>query len=148
MSIRDETTQVPIATKDSSRRLKRTAVVIEAAVIAVLIWAAAVPLAGVDLRVTTGGTVQTIGPVQILVMALLAGAAAWVVLAVAEKVSRRPRRIWFPAAATAGVVSLAGPLFSGASMAAMLVLLGLHVAVGGILTVGLLAVAGPRQSSQ
>ncbi|GAB3269849.1 DUF6069 family protein [Arthrobacter pigmenti] len=145
MSIRNETTQVPIAGQSGSRRLKRAAIVVEAAVIAVLFWAAAVPLAGVELQVITGGTVQTVGPVQILVVALLAGAAAWAALAVVEKSSRKPLRIWFPLAETFGVASLAGPLFNAGSTAAMLTLLGLHIVVGGILTVGLPTVAGFRQ---
>lgn len=145
MAIRNETTQVPIASKSSSRRLKRTAIVVEAAVIAMLFWAAAVPLAGVELQVTTGGAAQTVGPVQILIVALLAGTAAWAVLAVVEKLSRKPRRLWFPVAATVGVASLAGPLFSAGSTIAMLVLLGLHIVVGGILALGLPAVTGTRQ---
>lgn len=145
MTIRHETTQIPIQAKRGSRRLKRTAVVVEAAVLAVLIWGAAVPLAGIELEVATGGTVQTVGPVQILIVALLAGAAAWAVLAVVEKTSRKPLRIWVPIAATVGAASLAGPLFSAGSTDSMLVLLGLHVAVGGILTVGLPAVAGSGQ---
>lgn len=145
MSIRNETTQVPIATKSGSHRLKRAAIVAEAAAIAMLFWAAAVPLAGVELQVITGGTAQIVGPIQILVVALLAGAAAWAALAIVEKTSRKPLRIWFPLAATFGVVSLAGPLFSAGSTAAMLALLGLHVVVGGILTVGLPTVAGSRQ---
>lgn len=145
MTIRNETTQSPIATKSGSGRRKRAAIVVEAAVAAVLFWAAAVPLAGVELQVATGGTAQTIGPVQILIVALLAGAAAWTALAVVEKTSRKPLRIWFPLAAAFGVASLAGPLFSAGSTAAMLALLGLHIVVGGILTVGLPTVAGSRQ---
>ncbi|HET7414941.1 MAG TPA: DUF6069 family protein [Arthrobacter sp.] len=148
MTIGNETTQIPFATRSSSRRLKRAAIVVEAAVIAVLVWAAAVPLAGVELVATTGGAVQTVGPAQILVVALLAGAAAWAVLAVVEKASRKPRRIWFPLAATFGLASLAGPLFNAGSTAAMLVLLGLHILIGGILTVGLPVVAGSRQPRQ
>lgn len=121
---------------------------IEAALAALLVWAVAVPLAGVGLQVTYAGTVQTTGPMQILLVALLAGIVAWAVLAGIEKSSRTPRRIWFPAAATVGVASLAGPLFGAASAPAMLILLGLHLVVGGILTVGLPAVAGPRKPRQ
>lgn len=115
----------------------RALAVLGAAAAALAIWAIADPLAGIDLTVRTDGTTQPVGPVSTFTSALLAGLAAWALLAVLERVVRRPRRTWTINALVALAVSLAGPLIGGAATTATVILVGMHLAVGAVLLVAL-----------
>jgi hypothetical protein len=117
-------------------RIRRLLVVIAAALAAFLVWAAAAPLAGIDLVVDQGGSRQTVGPAVVVLASLAAGFAAWGLLAVLEKYTARAGLIWTIIAAAVLVCSLPGPL-AAVTGAATLVLMGMHVVVGGVLIAGL-----------
>jgi hypothetical protein len=113
-----------------STSLRRSAgVVAIAAVVALVIWAA-VRLLGIDLTIETG----TVGPVDVVVAAVVAGLAAWAVHQVLARRARTAR--WWPfVGSTALAISILGPsyLADGAAGAA---LISMHLAVGFILIMG------------
>jgi hypothetical protein len=98
-----------------------------------LLWS----VRGRDLDVRQGDTVQTVGPVAVVVTALLAGLAAWALLAVLERTTRRPVLTYRIIATLMLLISLAGPLSSGIGGAVKLALIGLHLTVGLALIIGL-----------
>ena len=116
-------------------RVRRLTAVIAAAGAATAVWAVAGPLAGVQLmaRTSAHAPAQQIGPASVIAVSLLAGLAAWALLAVLERHARHPRRTWTVVAATALVISLAGPLTAGRGLATVTALCCLHLAVGAVL---------------
>lgn len=102
-------------------------------------WLAAVPFAGIDLAAqpVPGSAIQPVGPVSVVVSALAAGLVAWAARAVLDRAGTRGRTIWTGIAAVALLVSLAGPLGAGATMAAGIVLASMHVVVGATLIAAL-----------
>ncbi|MFD6948597.1 hypothetical protein A6A08_18245 [Nocardiopsis sp. TSRI0078] len=132
------TTTAPVTSGTSSRPTARRALTVAAAVLAPLfLWALTVPLAGVELTALPGGEPRAVGPVAVAVAGLVFGLAAWALLAVLERTVRRPGRVWTVVAFSVLVLSLAGPVTSGAEPAAVLVLAGMHVLVGAVLILGL-----------
>ncbi|BBH69817.1 hypothetical protein ACTI_65020 [Actinoplanes sp. OR16] len=119
------------------RRTGRAITVAAGAAGALLLWAVNVPWGGLDLTVRQGGAVQEIGPVAVVVTALLAGFAAWGLLAVLERLSARPVPTYRIIASILLVISLAGPLGSAIGLSSTLVLVGMHVTVGAALIIGL-----------
>ncbi|MFC8733080.1 DUF6069 family protein [Luteimicrobium sp. NPDC057192] len=110
-----------------------------AAAAALLLWTLVVPVGGLDLRAGgagtgSGGDAPTVGPVNVLFIAVVAGMAAW---AVAAWLRRRggSRRAWFGVATAVLAASLAGPV-SASTLASGVVLVAMHVVVGGILALG------------
>jgi hypothetical protein len=110
-----------------------------ATVAALLLWTLVVPVGGLDLRAGgagtgSGGDAPTVGPVNVVFVAVVAGMAAW---AVASRMRRRgvPRRAWLWLAGGLLVASLAGPV-SASTLASGVVLVGMHVLVGGVLALG------------
>ena len=110
-----------------------------AAAAALLLWTLVVPVGGLDLRASgagtgSGGDGPTVRPVNVLFIAFAAGMGAWFV---ASRMRRRgvPRRAWFGVTIAVLAVSLAGPV-SAATFASGVVLVGMHVLVGGILALG------------
>jgi hypothetical protein len=130
------------ATSRSHIRARRLAVISAAAAV---VWAAAGPLAGIRLaaRVGADAPAQQIGVASVITVSLLAGLAAWALLAVLEIRSRHPRRAWTIAAASVLVVSLTGPLSSGGGAATIAALACLHLAAGGVLILALRRTARP-----
>lgn len=121
-------------------RMKRLIMVVGAAVASLVLWIAAVPVGGVDLDVRQGQSIQTVAPAMVLTSGLAAGFAAWALMALLERWTNRPVRIWTITAATVLAVSVLGPL-GGIGAAAKLVLLAMHAVVAAILFVGLTRVA-------
>ncbi|WP_329239504.1 DUF6069 family protein [Actinoallomurus sp. NBC_01490] len=119
----------------SVRRLFLTVIGAPAAALAV--WALAVPLAGTTLTVRAGGGERTVGPVSVVPASLLAGLAAWALLAVLERSATRPGRTWTIIALAVLVLSLTGPLGGEAGAATTLVLVLLHLTVAAVLVAGL-----------
>lgn len=74
------------------RRLFRAATVALAIVLPLLVWAIAVPLAGLELVAGSGPTAQAVGPASIVSAVLVAGLAAWGVLALLERFTTRSGR--------------------------------------------------------
>jgi hypothetical protein len=110
---------------------RTTGVVAAAAAAALVIWAVA-RLIGVDLDVELGGQVRQVGPVDIVVAAVL---AAWVVH---SPLARSPRTArWWPfVGSTAIAVSMLGPSYLSDGAAAV-ALIAMHLAVGAVLIKGL-----------
>jgi uncharacterized protein DUF6069 len=116
-------------------RTRRLAAIITAAAAAAVVWTVAGPLAGVQLKAQVGANAQAqqIGLASVITVSLLAGLAAWALLAVLENRARRPRRAWTITAASVLAVSLAGPLTSGGGAATITALACMHLAAGGVL---------------
>ncbi|BEL03862.1 hypothetical protein Q0Z83_020530 [Actinoplanes sichuanensis] len=119
----------------AARRGGRAATVAIAAASALLLWAVD-SWGDIALTVRQGESIQQIGPVAVVTAALVAGAAAWALLAVLERTVRRPARIYRIIASVVLLVSLAGPL-SGTDLGTRLALLGMHLTVGAALILGL-----------
>jgi len=71
------------------------------------------------------------------VAALIAGLAAWGLLALLERTIRRPVPTYRVIASIVLILSLAAPLGSGVDTSSRLVLLGMHLTVATALIVGL-----------
>jgi hypothetical protein len=122
-------------TRPGHIRARRLAAVIAAAAAAAGVWAVAGPLAGVQLmaRTSAHAPAQQVGPASVVIMSLLAGLAAWALLALLERNASHPRRTWTAVAATVLAISLAGPLTAGRGIATVTALCGMHLAVGAVL---------------
>lgn len=108
-----------------------------AAASALVVWALAVPVAGVALTVRMGGGTQVVGPMSVIVAGLAAGLAGWGLLAVLERSASRPGRVWTFVAVAVLILSLLGPLGSAVGGAATAVLIVMHLVVGAVLLAGL-----------
>lgn len=115
-----------------SRQADRLASTVVAAMLAALLgWAVVVPVAGVHL---VAGT-RPVGPGSVAVAALSSGIAA-VLLRWALRSRPSGRTWWLGVAGSVLLVSLAGPVLSGATGTALVALESLHLLVGATLMVG------------
>jgi heme A synthase len=127
------TTTTPVRTTGTRSTWRtRGLAAIGAPVAALVVWAVADPLAGVNLQVGSGAAAQHVGPVMVGVISLLVSLAALGLLAVLERVTRRPRTVWLAVALFVLVLSLTGPL-GAATTAATLSLAAMHLAVAAVL---------------
>ncbi|UUT36658.1 DUF6069 family protein [Microbacterium elymi] len=117
--------------------MRRSAALVGAAILALIVWLIAVPVLGLTPEVGAGATAQTIGPLAIVIVPLLAGGVAWALLAGLERMSRRGRRTWQIIGWAVLAVSLLGPLLMGATGGVLVALLIMHVLVGATLILGL-----------
>lgn len=122
-------------TKDSvttSRRRARPGVIVIAAAAGVLVWVAAVPLAGTSLEVSMvpGGRENEVGLAMVAIVAILAGLAAWCALVLAQRALRRGMRAWRIAGSAFLALSLLGPLTAAATSSTLIALLTMHAVVG------------------
>jgi multisubunit Na+/H+ antiporter MnhC subunit len=124
-------------TGTAARRAGRAITVVAAAAGALLLWTIDGPWAGHDLAVRQGDAVQPVGPAAVVVTALVAGLAAWGLLALLERTMRRSVRTYRIIASIVLVLSLAGPLGSGVGTSSRLALLAMHITVGAALIIGL-----------
>jgi Family of unknown function (DUF6069) len=77
-----------------------------------------------------------VAPVEPLAVAagpLLAGMSGWALLAVLERRTVRPRRVWTAVALAVLAVSLVNPLVGGAGAASVRALVTMHVVTGAVL---------------
>ncbi|UOE44136.1 DUF6069 family protein [Agromyces larvae] len=125
------------ASSPRRRRLGRLATIGIAAALALVVWAIAVPVAGIALTVGAGATAQTVGPAAVVFAVLVPGFAAWVVLALLERFARHPHRVFAIVGWAVLAVSLAGPVLTGAGGAVLVALLAMHVVTGATLVIGL-----------
>ena len=127
------------ATVPTLRARRRVAVpraalaVAAAAGAAVLAWAVAVPLLGVDLRVGTEGAARTVGIGSVVGAAAVAGLLGWALLAILVRSVPRAETVWRAAAVAVLLLSLGGPVAMGVGTASIVVLLTLHVVVAAVL---------------
>ena len=134
---RTDTTKTADPSRTTARRTGRAITIAAGAAGALLLWAVNDPWAGIDLAVRRGADTQHIGPAAVAVTALIAGLAAWGLLALLERAVRRPARTFRIIALIVLVLSVAGPLGSGVGIGSRLVLLGMHLTVGAALIIGL-----------
>lgn len=118
------------------RRTLRAVTVLAAMLAAVLVWTLIVPVFGVDLVVSTVGGTMRVTAVAVAGTALLAGAAGWALLAVLEHLTRSALPAWTIVAVAVLVISFAGPLASGNSVATASLIV-LHLVVGSVVVLGL-----------
>jgi hypothetical protein len=102
-----------------------------------VIWLVHVPIFGGDLPVRAGSTTTTVGPVAVVVVSLVAGLAAWALLALLERVSTHPRRTWLGVAGAGLLLSFVGPISSALTASTAGTLMAMHAVVGVSLMVGL-----------
>lgn len=131
-------------TNETRTNAGRTITLAAAAAGALLLWAVNDPWGGNDLIVRQGAGTQHIGPVAVAVTALVAGAAAWGLLAVLQRTVRRPVLVYRIVTTVILLISLAGPLGGGVGLGAKLALVGMHLTVGLALIIGLPGVRNCR----
>ena len=111
-----------------------------AVVVAAAVWVIAVPIAGVDLDVTSGDTVRAIGLVSVIVVSAVISALAVGVRRLIRRLAGRRggtgSGAWTVVASVVLVLSLLGPA-AAIGAGALVTLLLLHLLVGGLLLVGL-----------
>lgn len=108
------------------------------------LWWLTGPLAGIEMTANTGGGPAPVGPIAVVTAALAAGLAGWGLLAVLERTTRCPTRIWTWTAVAVLALSLAGPLTSSTSgPAGTLALVAMHLITAAVL-IGLLPRRSPR----
>ncbi|MFI6603447.1 DUF6069 family protein [Nonomuraea sp. NPDC050536] len=117
--------------------MRRALTVAAAAAVALVVWALAALVAGISLTVRPGGAVQSVGPGAVAAASLLAGLAAWALLAVLERTLKQPRRAWTIIAVVVLVLSMTGPLGAAVGVASTLTLAGMHLVVAAVLIPGL-----------
>ena len=115
------------------RRRTRALAVVAAAAATFVVWTVAVPIAGVDLVVDSGSGSTTVTPVAVVLVTVLAGLAAWGLLALLERFTRRGTTIWSWTAAAVLLVSLLGPIGSADGGGATAALLAMHLVTGAVL---------------
>jgi hypothetical protein len=108
-------------------------VVAGAAGAAVLTWALAVPLLGVELRVGMEGAARTVGPGSVVAAAAVAGVLGWALLALLVRTVARAEAVWRAFAVAVLLLSLGRPVATGVGTASVVVLLALHVVVALVL---------------
>lgn len=132
----------PTQSTTSTARLRSCALAMAAATLAPLaVWLISVPLARAALAVRPGGgAAQTVSAGAVLAVALVASGAGWVLLAVLERRTARARRLWTGIALAVLLLSLAGPLTAAVTATTAVVLVLMHLAVGGCSSSGCAAV--------
>ncbi|MGP9500776.1 DUF6069 family protein [Specibacter sp. AOP5-B1-6] len=116
---------------------RRSAAVAAGVLAAVVLWLVAVPILGLDLVVGAGAQTQQVTLASVIAVPLLAGAAAWGLLAMLERRTEKALKFWRIIGWTFLAVSLLGPLGMGAAAGTLTVLALMHVFVGTILMLGL-----------
>jgi hypothetical protein len=119
------------------------AVVGLASAAAVAVWVGCTQVLGVTLEAPMGGQVRDVGPVSVLVSALLSCAAGLGLLRLLEARTTRGLRVWTVVAVLACLLSFGGPA-SAPTTAARAGLAALHVVVAVVLVLGLRAVRHGR----
>jgi hypothetical protein len=114
-----------------------------AATLAVWVFA---NLTGVDITVRSGAAdaTQQVGAASVAIASLLAGLAAWGLLATLERLARRPRTAYARIALAALIVSLSGPVALGATTAAAATLVCVHLTAAAVLIPGMAGSTAPR----
>ncbi|MEO8907756.1 MAG: DUF6069 family protein [Microbacteriaceae bacterium] len=132
-------------TRTRRRRIRRAATVAVAIVAGIVVWGVCVLLPGLTLTVDVGASAQIVSLGSVTIVSLIAGSAAWALLALLEHRSKHGRRAWLITAWAVLAVSLLGPVSMGATGAVIASLIVMHLSVGIILIAGLARIA-PRAS--
>jgi hypothetical protein len=97
------------------------------------VWTIAHPVAGADLVVDTGSGPTTVTPAAVVLVTVVAGLAAWGLLAVLERFTRRAAALWSWIAGAVVVISLLGPIGAAAGAGATAALVAMHLVTGAVL---------------
>jgi hypothetical protein len=101
------------------------------ALVAALAWIVEVPVLGIHLNVRFGtGHLETIAPGQIIGVTLAASLLGWLLLALLQRRTPHPRRLWTTIALAALAASLALPLALATTTSAVAGLIVMHLTVG------------------
>ncbi|WP_433469786.1 DUF6069 family protein [Spirillospora sp. CA-128828] len=131
----------------SRENLARRGLTVAGATAAALaLWALTGPVAGLDPSTETGGEVRPVGAGAVVAGGLIAGLAAWGLLALLERTVARPGRVWTVIAVAVLVLSMTGPLGSAGDGASMAILAGMHLVVAAVLIPGLARSARPART--
>jgi hypothetical protein len=126
---------------------RRPVIVVVAALVPLLVWLVARVGFGLDVRSPTFSHAQhvAIGPLVVFLTALPACLLGWGLVAILERFTDRPRRIWLVVALVGLLVSLGMPL-SGTGVPAgdRIALVLMHLSVGAALIPGLANTARSR----
>jgi hypothetical protein len=126
--------------------LTRTLTIAGAAAAAVAVWAIAVGVFGEHLTFRFGNAApQTLAVGFVIGASLLGGLLGWGVLTLLERRIARARAIWTAAAGVVLIASLTLPLIAATTVSAKLVLAVMHVAVAGVLILGLRRGSAPQR---
>jgi hypothetical protein len=115
------------------RRRTRGLAIVAAVGATFTVWTIARPIAGADLIVDTGAGPTTVTPFAVVLVTVVVGLAAWGLLALLERFTRRAATVWTWVAAAVLVISLLGPIGSANGAGATAALVGMHVAAGAVL---------------
>jgi hypothetical protein len=129
------TTARPITAAECVRKRRRTRAlaVVAAAGATFIVWTLAGPLAGVDLVVDTGSGRTAVTAAAVVIVTMVAGLAAWGLLALVERFTPRAAMIWSWIAGAVLVVSLLGPFGSAVGTGATAALVARHLVAGAVL---------------
>jgi hypothetical protein len=111
--------------------------VVGATTVALALWTLADPVAGIDLTVRRGSALQPVGPGAVAAASLLAGLAGWALLALLERIMKRPGRAWTITAAAVLALSMTGPLGGAVDATSMVTLASMHLIISAVLIPGL-----------
>jgi hypothetical protein len=138
-----------MASSPSRRQGARLVAVALGVLAAVAVWIVSEQVLGVDVREPAFGAEapKAIGAGQVVVASVVAGLAAWLALAILERLTRHARTAWVVLASVVLALSLGAPLSgSGIDGGSRLVLVMLHLTVGLLLIVLLARTARPATS--
>jgi predicted permease len=130
-----EITAEPVAEPSTAGR--RMLVVAAGAVASIAVWVPTGIIGGILPTVLLNGNEQVVRLYAIVVSSLVAGLAAWALLALLERKAKRPRRTWLLIATATLAVSLVSPLASAIDTETRVVLCAMHLIVGAVLIFGL-----------
>jgi hypothetical protein len=116
-----------------ARRRTRALAIVAAAGATFTGWTIAHQLAGVDLIVDTGSGPATVTPAAVALATVVAGLAAWGLLALVERRTQRAAAVWSGIVSTLLLISLLGPIGSAVGAAATAALVAMHLAAGAVL---------------
>jgi hypothetical protein len=115
------------------RRRTRALAIVAATAATFTVWTIAHPIAGADLIVDTGSGPTTVTPVAVVLVTVIAGLAAWGLLALVERLTRRAAAIWAGIVGVVLLISLLGPIGSAVGAGATAALVAMHVVTGAVL---------------
>lgn len=126
-----------------SRHTRRWFTVLAGMASATALWGVAESLLGIDLSVQVGDGTRHIDSLAVTLTSLLVGFLAWGSLTLLEGRTPRAHGIWRTVAIVVLLASLTGPL-SAVTVEAGVVLLLMHLVVGGLLLLVLPGSVRPR----
>ena len=115
------------------RRRTRALAIVAAAGATFTVWTIAHSVAGADLVVDTGSGPTTVTLTAVVLVTVVAGLAAWGLLALIERFTRRAAVIWSWIAGAVLLISLLGPIGSAVGAGATAALVAMHLVTGAVL---------------